>query len=146
GVLRDDVDAAPARAPQPGLPQIVDLIDEARSAAGGSSTRLIVRGAAQPLEPGIELTAYRIVQESLTNARRHAQGAAVDVELVFGGEALRVRVRDNGPGPSSSTLEGHGVLGMRERAAMVGGTLTAGRARRGGFEVRATLPLAGRAP
>ena len=143
GVLREDVEAPPARAPQPGVAQLVDLIDDARSAAGGASTRLLVHGAVRPLDPGIELTAYRIAQEALTNARRHAPGAAVDVELGFDGESLNLRIRDNGPGPSDPAVEGHGLLGMRERAGMVGGTLTAGPAPRAGFEVRATLPLTG---
>ena len=76
-----------------------------------------------PLEPGVELTAYRIVQEALTNSRRHPPGAAVDVELDFADSELHVRVRDNGPGlsPRAEARDGHGLLGMRERAAMVGG-------------------------
>ena len=147
GVLREDVEAPPARAPQPGVAQLVDLIDEARSASGGASTRLLVRGPVRPLDPGIELTAYRIAQEALTNARRHAPGAAVDVELGFDGESLTLRIRDNGPGLTPGLTDpavaGHGLLGMRERAGMVGGSLTAGPAPRTGFEVRATLPLSG---
>src|SRR5262249_12737650 len=82
GVLREDrrTGAAAGRQPQPGLREIGDLLDEARDAAGGGA-RLIVRGEIVPLDPGVELAAYRIVQEALTNSRRHAPGAAVDVEL-----------------------------------------------------------------
>jgi len=87
-----------SRQPQPGLAQLTELIDSARGASG-AGTRLIMSGPVAPLDPGVELAAYRIVQEALTNARRHAPGAAVDVELRYSPESLRVRVRDNGPGP-----------------------------------------------
>ncbi|GAB3232103.1 hypothetical protein GCM10027452_43400 [Micromonospora halotolerans] len=100
GVLREDVDAEPTRRPQPGLRELNALLDEVRDAAVGSGVRLIVSGSVEPLDPGVELTAYRIVQEALTNARRHAPGAAVDVELHYRGEDLSVRVYDNGPGPA----------------------------------------------
>jgi signal transduction histidine kinase len=142
GVLREDVsplDSGPVRAPQPGLEQLNALVDEAR-ASGGAGTRLIVQGKVMALDPGVQLTAYRIVQEALTNARRHAPGAAVDIELDYTASALLVRVRDNGPGPESSG-DGHGLLGLRERAAMVGGTLTVGRSPGGGFLVEAMLPI-----
>ncbi|MCT9080819.1 sensor histidine kinase [Streptomyces fulvoviolaceus] len=143
GVLREDAngtDTRVERRPQPGLGQLLELLDESRDAAG-SRTRLIVSGPVGALDPGIEVTAYRIVQEALTNARRHAPGAAVDVELRYGIEELAVRVRDNGPGPASSDSPGHGLLGMRERAAMVGGTLHTGPAPGGGFLVEALLPV-----
>jgi signal transduction histidine kinase len=102
-----------------------------------------VRGHVVLLDPGTELSAYRIVQEALTNARRHAPGAAVDVEILYTADALRVRVRDNGPGqsPDVATGAGLGLLGMRERAAMVGGELRAGASRHGGFQVEAVLPI-----
>jgi signal transduction histidine kinase len=142
GVLREDAGTTLTRQPQPGLQQLNELIDEARATAG-ASTRLIVHGHVAPLDPGVELTAYRIVQEALTNARRHARGAAVDVELEYSADALRVRVRDNGPGPPpGSPAGGHGLLGMRERAAMVGGTLQVGPAPASGFLVEAVLPVA----
>jgi signal transduction histidine kinase len=146
GVLREDTRAdAPARQPQPGLAQLNELLDEARDASG-SGIRLIIRGTMIALDPGVELAAYRIVQEALTNARRHAQGAAVDVELTYTAEALRLRVRDNGPGPAlpspsaAAASSGNGLLGMRERAAAVGGELRTGAAPGGGFVVEATLP------
>jgi signal transduction histidine kinase len=143
GVLREDSGAETAdRQPQPGLAQLNELLDEAR-AVSGIGARLIVSGWLTALDPGVELAAYRIVQEALTNARRHAPGAAVDVELHFASEALHVQIRDNGPGPAAGPGQpalGHGLLGMRERAAAVGGEFRAGAASGGGFLVRATLP------
>ena len=141
GVLREDAgtDAA-VRQPQPGLRQLNDLLDEARDASG-AGTRLILSGPPITLDPGVELAAYRIAQEALTNARRHAPGAAVDVEVHYTDDALRLRIRDNGPGPPSVVLAGgHGVTGMRERAVAVAGELHTGPAPGGGFLVEATLP------
>jgi signal transduction histidine kinase len=145
GVLREDAGAEPTRRPQPGLQELLELLDETRDFAGASA-RLIVRGRIAVLDPGVELAAYRIVQESLTNARRHARGAAVDVELDYSVEVLRVRIRDNGPGPGSGGKgAGHGLLGMRERAASVGGELRTASSPVGGFLVEATLPATRRA-
>ena len=93
------------------------------------------------VDPGVGLAAYRIVQEALTNARRHAPGAAVDVEVRYADGELRLIVRDNGPGPQrTAAAGGHGLLGMRERAAAVGGELSAGATTVGGFLVEARLP------
>jgi signal transduction histidine kinase len=149
-----------SRQPQPGLAQLTELVDAARDASR-AGTRLIISGAVAPLDPGVELAAYRIVQEALTNARRHAPGAAVDVELRYSPESLRLQVRDNGPGPAGTpggsgqaafgpvpdeagharpADGGHGLLGMRERAFSVGGSLYAGVAPGGGFLVEAVLP------
>jgi signal transduction histidine kinase len=147
GVLREDVgDAVGQRHPQPGLSQLASLIDSARD-AWGTGIRLIVSGPVASFDPGVELTAYRIVQEALTNARRHAPGTAVDVELRYHDDTLRLRVRDNGPGPPATAdgpgggeYGGHGLLGMRERAATVGGSLRTGAAPGGGFLVEAVLP------
>jgi len=127
------------RHPQPGLPQLGDLVDEAREASG-SVVRLIVSGPVARLDPGVELTAYRIAQEALTNTRRHAPGAAVDVELRYAGDVLRLRIRDNGPGLTAHYRTGHGLLGMRERAAAAGGSLRTDEVRGGGFCVEAELP------
>jgi signal transduction histidine kinase len=147
GVLREDVDAEPTRHPQPGLGQLTTLLDQVRDAADGG-VRLIVSGPVEALDPGIELTAYRIVQEALTNTRRHAPGAAVDVELRYGTDELVVRVYDNGPGPpaDADTGGGHGLAGMRERAATVGGQVTVGAAPATGFLVEAVLPTKGVVP
>jgi signal transduction histidine kinase len=146
GVLREDAEAdTPERAPQPGLAQLNELLDGARDASG-TGTRLILRGTPVTLDPGVELAAYRIVQEALTNARRHAPGAAVDVELHYTDARLRLMIRDNGPGPRTGSdggghrLGGHGLLGMSERATAVGGTLCAGAASSGGFLIKASLP------
>jgi signal transduction histidine kinase len=146
GVLREDGDDEATRRPQPGLRQLNALLDEVRDAATGGGLRLIVSGSVEPLDPGVELTAYRIVQEALTNARRHAPGAAVDVELRYNGDDLIVRVYDNGPGPDPDGGSGHGLTGMRERAAMVGGQVTAGAAPGAGFLVEAVLPTKGAEP
>jgi signal transduction histidine kinase len=159
GVLREDAHVAdvqtsadgeaiagPAaeRRPQPGLLQLAELVDEARQASGGA-VRLIVSGQVTRLDPGVELAAYRIVQEALTNARRHAPGAAVDVELRYAGDVLWLQVRDNGPGSARAPVSigpeaGHGLLGMRERAAAAGGSLRAADVSGGGFCVGAELP------
>ena len=227
GVLREDTeDEAADRQPQPGLRQLNQLLDEARDASD-AGIRLIVRGPPKPLEPGVELAVYRIVQESLTNARRHAPGAAVDVEMQYTDHFLRLRIRDNGPGPRDNesalcdnrsrpyddgprprddraspydngsepcdneprphddwprphndwprphnnglrprnnrpgprdngppfrdsrpgsavepSLQGHGLLGIRERAAAVGGEVRIGTAPGGGFLIEARLPTA----
>jgi signal transduction histidine kinase len=146
GVLREDMDAEPTLRPQPGLRQLNALLDEVRDAATGSGVRLIVSGSVAPLDPGVELTAFRIVQEALTNARRHAPGAAIDVELRYSGDDLIVRVYDNGPGPASNGGSGHGLAGMRERADMVGGQVTACAAPGAGFLVEAILPTKGATP
>jgi signal transduction histidine kinase len=142
GVLREDAEIGVTRRPQPGLHQLMELIDESREASG-SRTRLIVSGPVAALDPGIEVTAYRIVQEALTNTRRHAPGAAVDVELRYTDDDLAIRVRDNGPGPKTEETPdtGHGLLGMRERAGTVGGSLHTGPAPGGGFLVEARLPV-----
>lgn len=142
GVLRAETEADTAdRQPQPGLVQLIDLIDAARDASG-AATRLIMCGPPATLDPAVELAAYRIVQEALTNARRHAPGAAVDVELHYAEDGLRLCIRDNGPGPPPRRpTGGHGLPGMRERAAAVGGELHTGAATGGGFLVTACLPV-----
>jgi signal transduction histidine kinase len=147
GILREDADADVAdRSPQPGLAQLNDLLDAARQASG-AGTRLILSGRSVDLDPVVGLAAYRIAQEALTNARRHAPGAAVDVELQYLDDRLRLRVRDNGPGPADEPSPGgHGLAGMRERAASVGGEMWAGAAVGGGFVVEVTLPATIREP
>jgi signal transduction histidine kinase len=141
GVLREDAKAEVAdRHPQPGLEQLPGLIDDARESSG-AGCRLIISGPPVTVDPGVGLAAYRIVQEALTNARRHAPGAAVDVEVRYGDGELRLFIRDNGPGPQgAASADGHGLLGMRERAVAVGGELRAGAAAVGGFLVEARLP------
>jgi signal transduction histidine kinase len=140
-VLRADAGGEADRAPQPGLDRLDQLLGSARAA--GTRCRLTLRGQAVPLPPGVDLAAYRILQEALTNARRHAPGATVEVELCYAAGAVHLRVRDDGPGAAAPGAGGHGLLGMRERAAMAGGTLRAGAAAGGGFVVEAVLPTAG---
>jgi signal transduction histidine kinase len=141
GVLRDDAQAVlPDRHPQPGLAQLPRLVDEARESSG-AGYRLIISGSPVTIDPGVGLAAFRIVQEALTNALRHAPGAAVDVEVHYGHGELRLVIRDNGPGPrQTASAGGHGLLGMRERAAAVGGELRTGAATVGGFLVETRLP------
>src|SRR5262249_54448346 len=142
GVLRADVEGAADRSPQPGLDQLGELVDTARDA--GANVRLVLQGRVVPLPAGIDLTAYRILQEALTNARRHAPGSDVEVEVTYGEKALTLRVRDHGPGPGDGELvPGHGLVGMQDRAAIAGGTLSFGSAEGGGFVVEATLPFDG---
>jgi signal transduction histidine kinase len=141
GVLREDAQVVlPDRHPQPGLAQLPRLVDEARESSG-AGYRLIISGSPVTVDPGVGLAAFRIVQEALTNALRHAPGAAVDVEVHYGDGELQLRIRDNGPGlERTAPAGGHGLAGMRERAAAVGGELRTGAATAGGFLVEARLP------
>ena len=139
-VLREDVQGDAERAPQPGLDQVPDLVDTARDA--GSNVRLILQGKVVELPAGVDLAAYRIVQEALTNARRHAAGSDVDVEITYRDGVVQLRVRDHGPGPAEEMIAGHGVVGMRDRAAIAGGTFSCGAAEGGGFVVDVELPTA----
>jgi signal transduction histidine kinase len=141
GVLREDVDGEAERAPQPGLDELAALVDRARDA--GVNVRLILQGKVVPLPPGIDLAAYRIVQEALTNARRHAPGADVDVEVTYVEGSVQLRIRDHGPGPPEDLQAGHGMIGMRDRAAIAGGTITFGKADGDGFVVDVALPTDG---
>ena len=144
GVLRDRDEAADT-APAPGIDQLDALID--RVSAAGVDVRMTIAGAPRPVAPGVGVSAYRIVQESLSNALRHAPGAPVTVVLTYedAPPALTVRV-ENGPPPAAArpaewSGARHGVVGMRERAAMLGGQFRAQPTTTGGFVVEATLPL-----
>jgi signal transduction histidine kinase len=144
GVLRQDAsDEPPPREPQPGISELVELVDRARELSS-STIRLTIHGPVRPVSPGIGLTVYRVVQEALTNARRHAQGAAVDVRLGWTDDTVRVRIDDTGPGPDMGTATGqvgHGLLGMRERVVSMGGRFAAGAGPTGGFVVEVELPI-----
>jgi signal transduction histidine kinase len=132
--------------PAPGLAQVDALIASASRA--GLRTALSVTGTQRPVPPAIDLAAYRIVQESLTNAIRHAGPATATVSLGYSAGMLVIEVTDTGLGAPPDVAPsggGHGLTGMRERAASVGGTLEAGLAPGGGFRVSARLPLAGEA-
>jgi signal transduction histidine kinase len=141
GVLRYDQPGG--LAPQPGLSDLPALVEAARRA--GVSVELSVSPALDQLSAGIALCAYRIVQESLSNASQHAPGTPITVSVGRDAAAVVLRVA-NGPGepaglPGSERRPGHGLTGMRERVALLGGTLSAGPAPDGGFVVSAVLPL-----
>jgi signal transduction histidine kinase len=142
GVLR----AEGARAPQPDLDGVGDLVESVRRT--GLAVEVHTRGEARPVAGLAGVTAYRIVQEALTNVIKHASAAHADVELRFGDDALVVTVTDDGRGSDGSRNgtagggdRGHGLAGMRERLAVLGGTLDAGPRPGGGFSVCARLPL-----
>ncbi len=106
----------------------------------GLQVDISTEGLPVDLPPGLDLAAYRIVQESLTNVRRHARATRACVRLRYGPEALTLEVTDDGRGPAGGRA-GHGLIGMRERAALYGGTVDTGPAPGGGFRVAAVLPL-----
>ena len=127
-------------APQPGLDALPELLDEGRH--GGHEIRLEVEGEPVRLPAGLDLTAYRIVQEGLTNARKHAPGAAIDLTLRWRAAEVEIEVADDGPGPPTNPNGvGHGLIGMRERASLYGGSLRTGPGASGGFRVLARLPI-----
>jgi signal transduction histidine kinase len=149
GVLRGTGERAP-RAPAAGLGRIDELVS--RTTAAGVEVKLEVHGERRPLPASIDLAAFRIVQEALTNIVRHAGAGAATVELTYGRDELTVQVDDDGqgPGPSGDRREraaldgeggGNGIPGMRERTVALGGNFDAGPKSTGGFRVRARIPL-----
>jgi signal transduction histidine kinase len=139
GVLRSNGEP-PSLSPQPGLDQLHRLLAETRAA--GLPVDLRVEGDPLPLSPGVDLAAYRIVQEALTNARKHAGPACAEVTLRFDDRKLELLIEDDGvQGSSAPDSGGHGLIGMRERVELYGGTFEARARPEGGFVVRATLPL-----
>ena len=139
GLLRADHDDV-ALAPQPGIADVDDLVEQSRGT--GLDIRLHVEGEPTALAPGIDLAAYRIVQEALTNVIKHAGPAHAEVAVRFRERELELEVTDDGRGPrASQNGGGHGLVGMRERAALYGGSVEAGPQPDGGFAVRARLPI-----
>jgi signal transduction histidine kinase len=134
---------AEAYEPMPSLAALDGLLERVRAA--GLHVDLRVDGAVSPLPQGVELSAYRVIQEALTNTIRHANAASACVRLAYSPDALTVEVTDDGRGAAAALLEtphrGYGLVGMRERVAMIGGELAAGPKVGGGFQVRARLPL-----
>ena len=126
-------------APQPGLDRLDALAESVRRA--GLRVRLHVEGDAIPLSRAIELSAYRIVQEGLTNSLKHARASRADVTVRYGADGLQLEVRDDGVGLATSDGLGHGLVGIRERVKIYGGEMTAGAAPQGGFVLSARLPL-----
>jgi len=140
GILREGDDQGPL-VPQPGLADLDSLLDGVRGA--GLMVELQIDGSERTLPRGVDLSAYRIVQEALTNALKHAGPAKVHVRVRYGSESLELEVVDDGHGGSAGNGvgRGHGLVGMRERVALYGGDLEAGPQDGGGFLVRARLPL-----
>lgn len=142
GLLRSNGpgDSTTGTSPQPSLAQLDGLLGNVRAAGLRTTTR--IEGAARHLPPGVELSAYRIIQEALSNVLRHAPGAKASIELTYARDALLLRIV-NGPAAlpaAPSPGAGHGVIGMRERVAMLGGELAVGPTPDGGYEVSAALP------
>jgi signal transduction histidine kinase len=147
GVLRRDEDGTePGRAPLPGIGQLGELLEQTR--ATGLAVSFTVEGVPQPLPDGAALAAYRIVQESLTNTRKHGgPRATAEVTLRYLEDALLLRITDDGRGAAAvSDGAGHGLTGMRERVAVYGGWVQAGPCPSGGYHVAALLPLVAPAP
>jgi signal transduction histidine kinase len=138
GVLRSS-NGAPDLTPPPTLEQLDRLVDRFRDA--GLAVEVQRQGEAVPLPPGLDLTAYRLVQEGLTNALKHAHAEHVVVRLCYRPDCLALAVRDDGRGPTPAATPGNGLLGMRERVSVYGGSLSAGAADGGGFELSAELPV-----
>lgn len=129
----------PQMAPQPGLADLDELVGQV--AAAPLRVRVRTTGVPRSLASGVDLSAYRIIQESLTNAIKHSGAHAVEILLEFGPESLAITVTDDGHGPPAVASEGHGLVGMRERAGLVGGSLETGPGPDGGFRVHAILPV-----
>jgi signal transduction histidine kinase len=128
------------RVPQPGLARLGELLDAMRTS--GLPVEAVVEGTPRALSPGVDLSAYRIVQEALTNSLRHAGGASARVVVRYESDALELEIADDGPGPPEDpeASGGQGLIGMRERVQLFGGELEAGPRPGGGFLVRARLP------
>jgi signal transduction histidine kinase len=125
--------------PQPGLDRLPALAEEVGRA--GLPVRLHVDGEPFPLPPAIDLSAYRIAQEGLTNALKHAGASAADVTIRYRLDEVQLEIRDNGVGTATSDGLGHGLVGIRERVKIYGGEMTAGTATDGGFVLSTRLPV-----
>jgi signal transduction histidine kinase len=143
GVMRTgEEQPAATLTPQPGLEHLDRLIKQVEEA--GLPVQLRIEGDRIPLSPGVDVSAYRIVQEGLTNALKHAKGSHADVLVRYADDAVELAIEDDGPGAANGATMGHGLVGMRERVALYGGTLEAGpRPGGGGYVLRAKLPVEG---
>ncbi|WP_016998112.1 sensor histidine kinase [Kocuria atrinae] len=138
-MLRDPEETA-LRVPQPGLAAVEQLVNEAR--ANGLPVTFEVHGTPRNLPAGVDLAAYRIIQEALTNTRQHASGvSSIEVIIDYGSDMLRLGVHDDGLAMAQTSGSGHGLIGMRERVQLYGGSLRAGPSDSRGFMVVAVLPL-----
>ena len=138
GILRR-TEAELALAPQPSLSQLDDLIEQLR--ATGLPVELRIEGEAKPLPPGVDLSAYRIVQEALTNSLKHAGPSHAQVVIHYRADELALEITDDGTGNGEGGGAGQGLIGMRERVTLYGGVYESGRRESGGYSVRARLPL-----
>ena len=138
GVLRKD-DLTPSLAPQPGLSKLPELISELAEA--GVAVQVSTQGDVTRLPPGLDLSVYRIIQESLTNVMKHAHATRADVQVHCRPQSLEIEVVDDGRGGAAVGLDGFGLIGMRERAAVYGGRVQAGLLDGGGYRVHAVLPF-----
>jgi signal transduction histidine kinase len=143
GAMRREADAVELE-PQPGLGSLAALLDAIGRA--GLPVRLQVDGDAFPLPSALDLSAYRIIQEGLTNALKHAHASRADVVIRYAPDELRIDVRDDGDGGSTGAGLGHGLVGVRERVKIYGGEMSAGSANGGGFVLTARLPVEGERP
>jgi signal transduction histidine kinase len=125
--------------PQPGLDGLNALLDEVGRA--GLPARLHVDGVPYPLPRGVDLSAYRIVQEGLTNALKHAHASDADVTVRYRPDEVEIEVRDNGAGGATSDGLGHGLVGVRERVKLYGGDMSVGTVPEGGFVLSTRLPI-----
>jgi signal transduction histidine kinase len=137
GVLRNG-SGAPDLTPPPTLEQLDSLVEKFREA--GLDVELRTDGDPGPLPPGLDLTAYRLVQEALTNTLKHAQASRAVITVGYRPDVLVLSVCDDGRGPEAGAVAGNGLLGMQERVAVYGGRLIAGAAPGGGYELCAELP------
>ena len=146
GILRDTEPSGAALAPLPGLHQLPSLLDQIRAA--GLPVDLTVEGTPRPLATSTDLSLYRIVQEALTNALKHAKAARAEVVVGYGAHDITVEVTDDGRGtsPSAGRAQGAGTIGMRERVALFGGELRMGPRPQGGYTVRVCLPVSAEEP
>jgi signal transduction histidine kinase len=139
GVLRRP-EEAPALAPQPSLEHVGKLVEQAREA--GLPVELRIEGEAVQLPAGVDLTAYRLIQEGLTNALKHARAGQAEVLVRYEDGQVELTVSDDGRGGGGGDKGGHGLVGMRERVSVYGGELEAGPRPEGGYRLRARLPVA----
>jgi signal transduction histidine kinase len=139
GLLRDSDSPVAPLEPQPGVAELEQLVEGARKS--GIPVQLETAGATRPLPPSVDLAVYRIVQEALTNVRKHAGAARAHVQITYEPDVLTIDVSDNGRGGEPNGNGGHGLVGIGERVNLLGGRIETGRRAEGGFAIHAQLPI-----